>query len=140
MSFGLSPAPEEFQKRIDLALEGLPGQKVIADNILVLGSGDTDEEALKDHDRNLREVLTRCQHKGIELNVDKMQFRKKEVTYRGQSPTGVTPLRETRLARSCYTTLSKLIRNRNNNISRPVSTFYVTRCTPSETWSQRRCT
>ena len=92
MSFGLSPAPEEFQKRIDLALEGLPGQKVIADNILVLGSGDTDEEALKDHDRNLREVLTRCQHKGIELNVDKMQFRKKEVTYRGQSPTGVQAL------------------------------------------------
>ena len=83
MPFGLSPAPEEFQRRIDLALEGLPGQKVIADDILVFGSGDTDQEALKDYDRNLREVLTRCQHKGIKLNVDKMQFRKKEVTYMG---------------------------------------------------------
>ena len=83
MPFGLSPAPEEFQRRIDLALEGLPGQKAIADDILVFGSGDTDEEALKDHDRNLRGVLTRCRQKGIKLNVDKMQFRKKEVTYMG---------------------------------------------------------
>ena len=66
-----------------MELEGLPGQKVIADNILVFESGDTDEEALKDHDRNLREVLTCCQHKGIKLNVDKMQLRKKEVTYMG---------------------------------------------------------
>ena len=45
----------------------------------------TDKEALKDHDRNLtRDVLTCCQHKGNKFNVDKMQFRKKEVTYMGQ--------------------------------------------------------
>lgn len=83
MPFGLSPAPEEFQRRIDIALEGLPGQKAIADDILVFGSGDTDEEAFRDHDRHLKEVFTRCQQKGIKLNADKMQFRQKQVTYMG---------------------------------------------------------
>ena len=46
-----------------MALKGLPGQKAIAGDILVFGSGDIDEEALEDHDRNLREVLSRCQQK-----------------------------------------------------------------------------
>ena len=45
----MSPAPEESQRRIDIALEGLEGQegqKTIADDILVFGSGDSEEEAL----------------------------------------------------------------------------------------------
>jgi len=42
----------------------------------VFGAGDTDEEALKDHDRNLREV-------GIKLNSEKIQFRQKQVSYMG---------------------------------------------------------
>ena len=31
----------------------LAGQKAIADDILVFGSGETDEEAFEDHDGNL---------------------------------------------------------------------------------------
>ena len=49
LPFGVSPAPEESQRRIDIALEGLEGQegqKTIADDILVFGSGDSEEEAL----------------------------------------------------------------------------------------------
>ena len=41
LPFGESPAPEEFQKRIGIALEGLP------DDILVFGAGDTDEKHSK---------------------------------------------------------------------------------------------
>ena len=81
--FGISPAPEEFQRRIDIALEGLPGQKAIADDILMFGAGDTDEQALKDHDRNLWEVLNRCWQRGIKLNSEKIQFRQMEVSYMG---------------------------------------------------------
>ena len=81
MSFGVSLASEEFQRRIDIALEGLSGQKAIADNILVFEAGDTDEEALEDHDRNLREVFNRCRKKGIKLNSEKMQLRQKKVSY-----------------------------------------------------------
>ena len=55
------PAPEEFQRRIDIALDGLPGQKAIADGILVFGSGDTDNEAFRDHDRHLKAVFNQCQ-------------------------------------------------------------------------------
>ena len=83
LPFGISPAPEEFQRRIDIALEGLPGQKAIADDILVFGAGDTDEQALKDHDQNLREVFNRCRQKGIKLNSEKIQFRQKQVSYMG---------------------------------------------------------
>ena len=82
-TFGVSPAPEEFQRRIDIALEGLPGQKAIADDILVCGASDTDEEALKDHDLNLREVFNRCRQRGIKLNAEKIQFRQKQVSYMG---------------------------------------------------------
>ena len=83
MPFSVSPAPEEFQRGIDIAFEGLPGQKAIADDILVFGAGDTDEETLKDHDRNLREVFNRCRQKGIKLNSEKIQFRQKQVSYMG---------------------------------------------------------
>ena len=58
-----------------MVLEGLLGQKAIADDILVFGSGDTNEEAFKDHDHNLREVLTHCRQMGMKLNASKMQLR-----------------------------------------------------------------
>ena len=69
--------------RIDIALEGQPGQKAIADKILVFGAGDTDEEALKDHDPNVREVFNHCRQKGIKLNPGKIPFRQKQVSYMG---------------------------------------------------------
>ena len=67
--------------KIDSALEGQPGQKAIADKILVFGAEDTDEEALKDHGQNLREVFNRCRQKGIKLNPGKIPFRQKQVSY-----------------------------------------------------------
>ncbi|KAL9976590.1 hypothetical protein ACROYT_G013911 [Oculina patagonica] len=68
MPFGISPAPEEFQRRLDQALTGLEGCKAIADDILVFGCGATDEEATRDHDKNLTGLLERCRDKGIKLN------------------------------------------------------------------------
>ena len=49
----------------------------------MFGSGDTDEEAFRDHDHHLKGVINRCQQKGIKLNAEKMQSRQKEVTYMG---------------------------------------------------------
>jgi len=51
MPFGISPVPEEFQCRMHLIVEGLPGVAVMADDILVYGCGP-DYKA--DHDANLR--------------------------------------------------------------------------------------
>ena len=50
MPFGISVAPEEFQRRIDESLEGLEGTKAIADDILIWGDGNTIEEATSNHD------------------------------------------------------------------------------------------
>jgi hypothetical protein len=87
MPFGISPAPEEFQRRVNDVLLGLPGIKVIADDILVYGSGATDEEAYLDHDKNLRGLMERCREKGLKLNPDKIQLQLKEVSYMGHRIT-----------------------------------------------------
>ena len=52
MPFGISVAPEEFQ-RIDENLDGLDGVKAIADDILIWGDGETTEEARANHDKCL---------------------------------------------------------------------------------------
>ena len=55
----------------------------MADDILVYGTGDTQEEALKDHDRKLEALLHRCQERGIKLNKNKLRLRLQEVRYMG---------------------------------------------------------
>ena len=81
MPFGISPAPAEFQRRLDQALAGLNGCKAIADDILVLGCGANDDEAVRDHDEKLIALLQRCREKGVKLNRGKPQLRLKEVAY-----------------------------------------------------------
>ena len=79
MPFGISVAPEEFQRRIDKNLQGLDGVKTIADDILVWGDGETIEEATVSHDQRLLTLLERCKKKNIKLNKDKFQLRKTEL-------------------------------------------------------------
>ena len=68
MPFGISPAPEEFQRRRVNALQGLDGVMPIFDDILIFGAGDTEAEAMADHDAKLRALMQRCREKGIKLN------------------------------------------------------------------------
>ena len=49
------------------ALEGLSGIAIVADDILVLGSGDSQEEAIMDHDKNLQQLLERCRNKNLKI-------------------------------------------------------------------------
>ena len=63
MPFGISLAPEEFQRRLDQALAGLNGCKAIADDILVFGCGANDDEPVKDHDENLSALLQAAEKK-----------------------------------------------------------------------------
>ena len=46
MPFGISSAPEEYQRRQDQTVEGPPGVRSIIDDILIYGEGDTAEEAI----------------------------------------------------------------------------------------------
>ena len=73
--FRFTLALEEFQRRMNITLEGLDSTKAIADDILVFGTGSTQEEAEKSHDERLTAVLERCRQKGVRLNKYKMQFK-----------------------------------------------------------------
>ena len=83
MPFGISPTPEEFQRRLEHALEGLDGVKPIFDDILIFGAGQTQAEALSAHDIKLRALFERCRTKGIKLNKEKLKLRLPEVKFMG---------------------------------------------------------
>ena len=83
MPFGISPASEIFQLRLHEAVEGLEGTYVIADDILVAGTGDTMKDAIADHDDKIGKLLRRCQERNIKLNKQKVVFKETEVPYIG---------------------------------------------------------
>jgi hypothetical protein len=93
ISFGIATAPEEYQRRQHEVLEGLPGIHVIADDILITGQGETQEEAFRDHDINLVALLQRAREVDIKLNPKKLKLRLNEVPYIGHLLTldGVKP-------------------------------------------------
>ena len=69
LSFGISSAPELFQKRINAILEGLDEVICLMDDILVFGKDN------KEHDERLNRVLQRLQQKSVTLNREKCEFR-----------------------------------------------------------------
>jgi len=79
----ISPAPEEFQRHLDNALEGLPGVVPIFDDILIYSVGATRAETTADHDRRLLALLERCRSRGLKLNKDKCKLRLPEETFMG---------------------------------------------------------
>ena len=83
MPFGISPAHEEFQRRLEQALEGLEGVKPIFDDILIFDVAETQAEALADHDAKLRALFERCRKKGIKLNKEKLKLRCSKVKFMG---------------------------------------------------------
>lgn len=93
MPFGIAPAPEEFQRRLNKALEGLDGVRTIADDIIVFGVGDADDEVVVDHDCKLLALLERCRQRRIKLNKDKRKFKLPQLSYVGHviSAEGLKP-------------------------------------------------
>ncbi len=74
MPFGISVAPEEFQRRLNDSVVGLNGVKTVADDIIVFGVGDSREEAMKDHDHNFKALLERCLERNIKLKVPELKY------------------------------------------------------------------
>ena len=64
-----------FQPKLDQNLEGLPGVQRILDDLLITGKGDTQIAASQNHERNLRNLLERCQERNIKLNREKFLFK-----------------------------------------------------------------
>ena len=57
MPFGITSAPEMWQRRMNEIIEGLSGVEVIADDFLVSGFGDTDEAAISKTTTRIRKLF-----------------------------------------------------------------------------------
>ncbi|UYV78302.1 K02A2.6-like, partial [Cordylochernes scorpioides] len=77
LPFGISSAPEHFQKRISAILRGVNGVICHMDDILIFA------KRKEEHDETLREVLRRLKNSGITLNKEKCQFGVSNVTFLG---------------------------------------------------------
>ena len=67
-------------------MEGLDGIAIIADDILVYGTGDTcirHEEAEANHDANVIALMERAIVKDLRFNPIKFQFKKTEIKFVG---------------------------------------------------------
>jgi len=78
LPFGITSAPEHFQRRMLNILQGLSGVVCLMDDILVHGRTQTE------HDERLDAVLTRLKGSGITLNAEKCSFSQTEVKFLGQ--------------------------------------------------------
>ncbi len=93
MPFGLSSSPKEFERRLEECLEGLERVEVIADDIVIYGQGETEEEAQISHDQAFRALLDHCRQKNLRLNPKKLKFNMTSIGYMGHviSPEGLAP-------------------------------------------------
>ena len=85
--FGITSAPEHFQRRISDILTGLDGTVCMIDDVLVYGRSQ------EEHDRRLRAVLERIRQAGVTLNQEKCEFSTNNVKFLGQmvNNTGIRP-------------------------------------------------
>ena len=83
LPFGLKVSSEIFQKRLHQALSDLDGVICVADDIVVFGSGNNEEEAEKNHEENLKQLLARCSKAKIKLNKAKMHLKQDEIEFLG---------------------------------------------------------
>ncbi|MCY3930012.1 MAG: RNase H-like domain-containing protein, partial [Acidobacteria bacterium] len=77
LPFGITSAPEHFQRRMSCILSGLNGVVCLMDDILVHG------ETQAQHDDRLVKVLHRLQESGLTLNSEKCKFSQTRVRFLG---------------------------------------------------------
>ena len=77
LPFGITSAPELFQRRMNQILEGLEGVLCLMDDMLIYGSDPTQ------HNTRLMAVLKRLQAAGVTLNSEKCEFAKSRVKFLG---------------------------------------------------------
>jgi hypothetical protein len=63
----------------------LNGTFTIADDIIIAGCGQTDEEAKRDHETKLCKLYARCKEQNSILNDKKKEIGLKEITFHGHT-------------------------------------------------------
>lgn len=61
--------------------------RTVADDVLVFGEGKTMEEAERDHDQNVRNLLERCREVNLKLNKEKARLKVTEIPFIGHLVT-----------------------------------------------------
>ena len=77
LPFGISSAPEHFQRRMNELLQGLPGVLCQMDDILVFGKDRVE------HDQRLRAALARIETAGVTLNPQKCEIGRNTLIFLG---------------------------------------------------------
>ena len=77
LPFGISSAPEHFQRRMSELLTGLQGVLCHMDDVLVFG------ENRDEHNQRLEAILRRVKEAGATLNSEKCEFCKETITFLG---------------------------------------------------------
>ena len=77
LPFGISSAPENFQKRMSMGLAGLQGAVCQMDVVLVFGG------TRAGHDTRLLAVLQRIKKTGVTLHAQKCEFHKTSIKFLG---------------------------------------------------------
>ena len=81
LMFGISCAPEIYQRIIQQVIHDIPGCRNISDDIIVFGKNQ------HEHDKALRAVLQRLREKNLTLNKDKCEFNQSSISYTGHTLT-----------------------------------------------------
>ena len=83
MPFGLSSAGDVFQRKLDSIFGKLPNIIVIADDIMTIG----EKADHSDHDIAFTNLLETAHKNGVKLNYEKIQYKKNEVEFFGETYT-----------------------------------------------------
>ena len=83
MPFGISSAPEVWQRRMHEFVEDLEGVEVIADDFLIAGFGETDAEVNSSLEKNERAFFKKCREWNLKLNKLKLKRAQTEVRFMG---------------------------------------------------------
>ena len=83
MPIGIKNGPAIFQRVLDHVLQGLDCADVYIDDIFIGSSGDTEEELLANHDRDVRAVLERLRQEELIAWVSKTDFFVRSVDFCG---------------------------------------------------------
>lgn len=83
LPFGIASASDYFQMRMYEIVHDLPGVELLVDDILVYGIGNSQMEAISDHNKKLDSLLQRLSYYNCKLNKDKMKLLQTSVAYYG---------------------------------------------------------
>ena len=87
LPFGISSAPEVFQRRNYEMFGDIPNVHIVFDDIIIAAADDAE------HDTALRELLERARKFNVKFNKDKFKLKLPSVRYLGNilSASGMTP-------------------------------------------------